>query len=410
MRVLHVVQGYTPAIGGTEWLVQNVSENLVTQFQDEVTVYTTNAYNCGAFYEPWRRLMPADETTINGVRVRRFPVINVLGPPLKVIQYVAYRAQLPYNDWIRTVYGGPIVSGMTRAIGEFDGDVVMAGSFPLLHMFYAATAKARNRLPLVFDGGMHPEDRWSFGRSMIYQAIERADAYIAGTTYERDYLISRGVDARKLHVIGRGVDADRFETADGRSIREAHGLGDCPVVAYIGQQAKHKGIDTLLQAMERIWEGMPEVRLLIAGARTNYSPTLSRIIGQMDDEHQRRIVLIENFSEDQKPQLFAACDVFAYPSVYESFGIAFVEAWAAAKPVVGCWAGAIPSVVRNEEDGLLAEPRDSRGLAEAILRLLKDAGLRRCMGQSGQEKVRKFHTWAVVAARFRQVYQAVLHE
>jgi glycogen(starch) synthase len=408
MRILHVVQGYAPAIGGTEWLVQRLSETLAAQFQDEVSVYTTNVYNCDAFYEPWRKLLPAGETTINGVHVRRFPVINAFGPALKFVQHAAFLAKLPYNDWLRTVYGGPIVRSMTRAIGEFDGDLVMAGSFPLLHMFYATAAKRQNKLPLVFFGGLHPEDQWSFGRPMIDRAIERADAYVAATTYERDHLISRGVDAQKLHVIGLGVDVDRFEAADGRQIREDYGLTDCPVVAYVGQQARHKGIDTLLQAMERVWETHPDVRVLIAGARTNYSPTIRRMIGRMDDVYQRRIVLIDNFSESQKPQLFAACDVFAYPSVYESFGIAFVEAWAAGKAVIGCRVGAVPSVVGHEEDGLLVTPRDSQGLAEAIMRLLKDASLRRDMGGRGQEKVRKSYTWTVVTARFRQVYQTVL--
>ena len=408
MRILHVVQGYAPAIGGVEWLVQNLSENLVAQFGDEVTVYTTNVYNCDAFYEPWRRLLPPGETMINGVQVRRFPVINALGPPLKVIQHVAYLARLPYNDWIRTLYGGPIVRGMTRAIGEFDGDLVMAGSFPLLHMFYAAGAKKRNQLPLIVFGGLHPEDPWSFGRPMIDDAIEKADAYVAATTYERDYLISRGVDAQKLHVIGLGVDADRFEAADGRSVRQDHGLSDYPVVAYIGQQARHKGIDTLLQAMEQIWDTFPDVRVLIAGARTNFSPTLRRIIERMENVHQQRIVLIDNFSESQKPELFAVCDVFAYPSVYESFGIAFVEAWAARKAVVGCYAGAVPSVVSHGVDGLLVKPRDSGGLAEAILRLLRDPNLRRDMGQRGHEKVRKSYTWSAVTTGFREVYQMVL--
>jgi glycosyltransferase involved in cell wall biosynthesis len=118
-------------------------------------------------------------------------------------------------------------------------------------------------------------------------------------------------------------------------------------------------------------------------------------------------VLIDNFSESQKPQLFAACDVLAYPSVYESFGIAFVEAWATGKPVVGCRAGAVPCVVRHEVDGLLVDPEDTKGLAEAILRLLKEPNLRHDMGQRGLKKVRESHTWPVVTARFREVYQTV---
>ena len=408
MKILHVVQGYTPAIGGTEWLVQNLSEHLVSQFHDEVTVYTTNVYNCDAFYEPWRRRLPPGETTIHGVRVRRFPVISLFGPGLKLVQFAAYRARLPYNDWLRAIYSGPIVWGMTRAIGQFRGDLVMAGSFPLLHMFYATAAKKRNGLPLVFFGGLHPEDPWSFDRPMIFRAIEVADAYVAATTYERDYLISRGVDPQKLHVIGLGVDLDRFQAADGQEVRTQYGLDDAPVVAFIGQQARHKGLDTLLRAMPRVWARFPDARLLIAGARTNYSPTLRRLIARMDGTHRQRIVLIDNFSEARKPHLFAACDVFTYPSVYESFGIAFVEAWAAGKPVVGCRAGAVPSVVSHGDDGLLVSPKDEQALAQAILHLLEDAHLRCEMGQRGLEKVRQHYTWPVVTARFRAVYQGVL--
>ena len=103
--------------------------------------------------------------------------------------------------------------------------------------------------------------------------------------------------------------------------------------------------------------------------------------------------------------LFSAIDVLAYPSGFESFGIAFVEACAAGKPVVGCRRGAIPTVIDEGIDGLLVEYREPSGLAVAIIELLQDRARAQRMGQAGRDKVLARYTWPRVAERFRQIYR-----
>ncbi len=76
MKILHVTQGYFPAIGGTEWLIQRLSEELVRQFGDEVTVFTTNCFNGEAFFSPQLPRLSTGWEEINGVKVRRFPVYS----------------------------------------------------------------------------------------------------------------------------------------------------------------------------------------------------------------------------------------------------------------------------------------------------------------------------------------------
>ena len=77
MKVLHVVHAYYPARGGTEFLFQQVSEKLVADYGDQVTVITTNGYNPGYFVDPDQPSIPIqDHEEINGVAVRRFPVYN----------------------------------------------------------------------------------------------------------------------------------------------------------------------------------------------------------------------------------------------------------------------------------------------------------------------------------------------
>jgi glycosyltransferase involved in cell wall biosynthesis len=245
---------------------------------------------------------------------------------------------------------------------------------------------------------------------MIYRAIQRVDAYIALSTYERDYLVgNQQVPAEKIHVIGVGVDLTRFQRADGTEVRQRYGVGDSPLVAFVGQQGRRKGIDTLVYAMKGVWRESPNARLLITGAPTSYTRQLEELIRvELAPDEQQRVIVLGRFDEDEKPHLFAACDVFAYPSRFESFGIAFIEAWAAGKPVIGCKAGAVPSVVSDRVDGILVPVADPRSLAQAILRLLESPELRARMAQAGREKVERYYTWDVVTPRWRDIYERVL--
>lgn len=408
MKILHLVQGYYPAIGGTEFLIKNISEKLASLFGDDVTVFTTNAYNCEGFVIPSSKLMHPGEEGINGVRVKRFPVFNRLGRLLYYLQVVPYKAKLPFNDRLRNLYSGPIIFGMIPELIGFDCDVVAASSFPLLHMYYASLAKRFTKKPLVLIGGLHTQDDWGFNRSTIFKTIRRADAYIAYTTHERDFLVSKGIKEDKIRVIGCGVETQGFANADGQVFRRDLGLDDHPIVAFVGQQGGDKGIDTLIRSMPLVWKKIPEARLVIAGAPTSFTPRMYDIIQTLDRRDQRKIAVLNNFSENKKKDILAACDVFASPSAYESFGITFLEAWMSGKPVISTRQGAIPTVVSEGRDGLLVNYGNHAELASVILELLNDADLRDKLARHGRQKVLSRYTWDIVARRFREVYQKVV--
>jgi glycosyltransferase involved in cell wall biosynthesis len=246
---------------------------------------------------------------------------------------------------------------------------------------------------------------------MITRAIERADAYIAYTSFERDYLVAeKGIAPGQISVAGVGVDLEPFARASGRALRERLGWGDAPVVAFVGQQVPHKGLDMVLAAMQPIWRTRPEACLLIAGARTTYSATVRAEIEALPPALQQRVAVLDNFDEREKAEIFAACDLLAFPSGHESFGIVFLEAWAARKPVVGARIGAIPTVVAEGEDGLLITHRDTGELVQAIETLLADPALRRRLGEAGYRKVAARYTWDIVADKVRDVYARVVAE
>lgn len=407
MKITHVVHGYYPALGGTEHLVRRLSERLVHDFCDEVTVLTVNTTSAEAFVGRNTTRLPTGSEQIGGVTVRRFPVTTRFARPLFHAQKIAYRFGLPGNSWARTLYSGPISWPLLRAALAEPSDVIAASSFPLLQMQYAVWAGALQRRPVVLYGGLHPEDHWGFNRSTVYDAISRADHYVAYTTFERDFLVGHGICPRKIDVIGLGTDPEQFAMADESAVRRHYKIGDAPVIAFIGQQGGHKGVDTLVAAMPLVWRKVPEACLLIAGARSTFSEHLDRMIqGLGRKRHQ--VIVVNDFDESDKAEIFASCDIFAYPSGFESFGIAFLEAWASKKPVVSCRTGAIPSVIDEWQDGLLVPFQDPPQLATALLELLYDENLRLRLGQNGYNKVMRHFTWAHVTAKFRGVFEACL--
>jgi glycosyltransferase involved in cell wall biosynthesis len=401
---LYITQGYHPAIGGTEWLVQRVSEELVCQFGDDVTVFTTNCYNGEGFFTPSAPRMPVGWDEINGVKVRRFPVSSRVSRLLRFPSSVAYNLGLPGNQYLRTWASGPIIPGLMKAIQEYPADVIMASSFPLIHMFTALRAARNSQRPCVFCGGLHPLDTWGFQRPMIYQSIRDASHYIAYTDYEAQYVIQHGASPERVTSIGVGVDVEPFENVPKSEAKARLGLTGKPVIGFVGQLGAFKGVDTLVKAMPIVWSVFPEVYLLIAGARTLFSDQLEKMISQMPENHRQKVILRYNFSEDEKPWLFSAVDIFAYPSGYESFGIAFLEAWSCDVPVIGCRRGAIPWVVHAGRDGLLVEFRKEKMLAEAIILLLENPGWAQELGETGHRKVLALYTWPHIARRFREVY------
>ncbi len=390
--------------------MQNLSEQLVRRYNDQVTVFTTTAAkNCVVFWVPGEPTLPPGLEQINGITVRRFAIFNRLEHVRHYLSRLADWARLPYNDWLRALFNGPLIFNMRREIARFQADVIAASSFPFLHMHYALGGGRRSGTPVVLHGALHTTDRWGFDRPMIYRAIQQAQGYIANSEFERQYLVERGIDPAKITTIGVGVELEQFTAADGSHMRAALGWQNEPVIAFVGQLAyRRKGIPHLVAAMRQVWQAHPQARLLLAGSRTSDTGLLKEEVHRLAGPHAGRVTFRESFPEAEKAALFAACDMLVLPSQEESFGIVLLEAWACRKPVIGLRGGAIPTIISEGEDGLLADPRPPAALAQAITHLLAHPEQGRRLGQAGYQKVKNNYTWEIVADKFRQVYQQAI--
>lgn len=382
-----------------------ISRRLVADYGDQVTVFTADGLSAEAFSRRDLPRLPEGSSSEDGVEVRRFRSFRVAGPVLARMQRVAYRFNLPFNEQLRNWFQGPILPGLARAIRDHPSDIVVASSFPLLHMYVARKAAHQSGKPCVLVGALHPDDTWGFDRDCIHRAIKQADRYIAYTDWERQHVISRGAPAERVLRIGLGVDVDDFAAGDVTRVRAELGIGkDTPLLGFIGQLAPHKGIDTLLSALPQVWEEHPQAHCLLAGAATAFQADIERNLAKFSAEERSRIHLRVDFAEKDKPDFFAALDVLAYPSRFESFGLAYLEAWAAAKPVVGCRIPAIEEIIEDGRTGRLIPAGDSSSLASVLNDLLGSTDLRRELGEAGRRQVSESGGWAATVTRFRESY------
>lgn len=187
-------------------------------------------------------------------------------------------------------------------------------------------------------------------------------------------------------------------------------------VLYVGRLEKRKGIQELFTAIPTVLQQLPQSRFVIVGADnsvadgfqarhgTPYPEYFQRMYPHLAD----RVQFTGGVSDAELQAYYQTCDLFVAPSLYESFGIIYLEAMNYAKPVIGCRAGGIPEVVAEGETGLLAEPGDANSLAVAIVTLLQAPAQLRAMGLAGRQRLLQKFTHLQMARQSADVYQQTI--
>lgn len=177
-----------------------------------------------------------------------------------------------------------------------------------------------------------------------------------------------------------------------------------PTILSVARQYRRKDTPTLLRAVARVRDELPDVHLRIIGG----GPELPRLRTLTRKLGLATTVTFEGPVPDDAAvrKAFHEAHVFCLPSLQEGFGIVFVEAMAAGLPVVAARAGAVPEVVPDGEAGILTPPGDPQELAGALLKLLRNPGLRAQFAVAGRRRARAFAPDAVARRFLEAAYSA----
>ena len=411
MKILFVVQNYYPSIGGSQILFQKIAETCVKEYGDEATVFTTNSYFGPNNSRHFKRISTLNEI-INGVSVKRFSFYRFHIPVLRFIsQFISIifhkRSEL-FSMWM----SGPWSPSLRKAIENTNADIIFAGTSNYLYMHYPQRRdRLKNKKPFIFQGAVHfKEDR---NEKVIYskalQSMKMSDAYFANTTFEKNRLVELGLQDDKVFISGLGIDISLFKNGDRNIYRDKFNLqNDDILIGYIGRVEGTKSIDVLIDAFQLCYRSNQNITLVIAGYQNpEYILRIQAIINNLEEKIQTQIHIIRDLDDEQKNNLFYSLDIFVSPSVNESFGMVFLEAWACEKPVIGSSIGAIRSVISEGVDGFLFSPGNAEDLATKILLLANDPATRKSFGENGYKKTITNFTLSAVTKKYRDVFLKV---
>lgn len=239
---------------------------------------------------------------------------------------------------------------------------------------------------------------------------KRADAFISvAEAVKQDALRFVKLDANKIFTIHNGYDPEKFYFIDDaerlQAVRAKYHLPE-KFILWVGQIGTRKNITRLLQAFAQIAHEFPH-DLVFAGEqrkKQNSKEALSQIATIKQLGLENRIKFLGWVEHTDLPAIYRLAELFAFPSIYEGFGIPLIEAMACGCPILTATTCAPPEVVDGA--GYLVDPLDVGAIAEGMRTVLRDPALRAKMIARGLVRAKDF-SWEKCARQVLAVFAAV---
>jgi glycosyltransferase involved in cell wall biosynthesis len=386
---------FPPIVGGQELFAAQLAESLAARGH-QVSVIT-------------RQTVPAApvEEAIGAVRVRRIQ-------PAGILKGKGWRAALPLAGFLWRL--AAIMVGDAR---RFDV-VVMSGAkiMPLVvvplcgllgkrcivrvesffELHEAVSAESLQSMSRLSGRGL------SAGANAVRGfMLRRADAVIAISSQIRAQLIERGVAESRIREIPNAVDTEKFRPVtldEKRRLRARLGLPHGKtLLIFSGRLSRAKGLPMLIEAWPELVRRYPDLHLAIVGSgKLSFDDCENSI---RDFVRARELSDSVTFAgeSDRVYEFLQASDLFIFPTEYEGFSLALVEALACAMPVVVTAVGAAPDLIRHGENGYLFEPKDPAAMRAALVAALDQRDRWPSIGESARRSVAPYDL-GLVADRY----------
>jgi phosphatidylinositol alpha-1,6-mannosyltransferase len=247
---------------------------------------------------------------------------------------------------------------------------------------------------------------------MRLQAVQKASALVAVSSFTKNSLIDIGIPPDRITVITNGVDTNRFQPGErSQRIIDKYGLANRRILLTLARLDERKGQDMTIRALPKIREAVPDVAYLVVGDGS-YGGTLRRLVADLHLEDA--VIFTGAVSDDEAVDFYRTCDAYIMPNRTladgdtEGFGLVFLEAGACGKPVIGGTAGGVPDAIVNEVTGLLVDGTSAEAIADSGIRLLEDARLRSELGANGLAHARK-NDWRLKTQQFLAFCDRIAH-
>ncbi len=296
-----------------------------------------------------------------------------------------------YPKWL------PAIKLLKSAVERQNIEHIIVGHIlPLGTVTYRLSKKTK--IPYtVFLHGMDLSLAMKSGRKQLIskKILANAKNIICASAYTAKLAIGFMGDSvkDKIYVVHPGVNSDFFvDHKKLESIKTQYNLANKTILFSLGRLVKRKGFESVAKAMPKINKEFSDLHYFIAGDGPEKANLLDYSM------KNKNITFLGRISDKEKKAWLAACDIFIMPSYsegddFEGFGIVYLEANIAGKPVIGAKSGGISEAIEDGVSGLLVEPRNNDDIAKAVIRLTRDISLRKKLGRQGRARAVEWFNW-----------------
>ena len=249
---------------------------------------------------------------------------------------------------------------------------------------------------------------------LIKRFFLSVDKIVAISNNVKSSLEKTGLSSEKITVIPPAIDLSSFNPkVSGEYVRASYGIGlDEPMILFVGNLTKTKGVYVLIKAMKAIMKDFPTAKLLITlhVSKDRLSEETHDVIARINSLHLQKSIMFMGITR-RMPEVIAACDVFTAPFLstagISDYPLPILEAMAVGKPVVATNVGGIPGIISNKNNGMLVRPNNPAHLAQAIAYLLQNEDIARRIGQNASMFVRENFSIQEVVKVTENIYNEI---
>lgn len=236
-------------------------------------------------------------------------------------------------------------------------------------------------------------------RLIVKKILKNSDSIICANKYTADMInLFLKKDIGNIIIVNPGIEINATRNMKNiTQLENKYNLDKKIVLFSLGRLVKRKGFDKVIKAMPIIIKKIPNLIYFIAGAGPD-KEYLERCKNNLEDKFiKNHIIFLGKISDEEKKAWLNICDIFIMPSRdidgdFEGFGIVYLEANMAGKPVIAGDSGGVQDAVVNRLNGLIVNSQSVENIAESVIKLSLDKELRKKLGEQGKERVIKnFH-------------------
>jgi glycosyltransferase involved in cell wall biosynthesis len=236
-----------------------------------------------------------------------------------------------------------------------------------------------------------------FFKRLTWAGYQIAGSIAPGSEYNRQWLEANGAAPERIHPVYNGVDVEHFPASTSEPT--------VPTLVWLGRIDPLKDVETLIRSFARVRQVIPATRLRIfGGASAENQDYLRRCIELRDSLGLADHATFEG-RVDSVVDAYHAGHIVLLTSISEGFPYTLIEAMAAGKPTVATDVGGVREATGDA--GVVVPPQNPEAMAQACLRLLSDANLRRSMGRAARARILSTFTLDQSLDAFRRLYEQV---